>query len=94
VRISREVAEQAQVADRVTFIEGDLFAADISPATVVTLFLSHSVNRELEPKLRRELKPGTRIVSHQFPIGGWAPDRTVTAPEDATSLYLWVVPPR
>ena len=89
VEISRQVARDAQVADRVRFIEGDLFAADISEATVVTLFLSSSVNNELEPKLRRELKPGTRIVSHQFGIGKWAPEKTVRAEEDRTNLYLW-----
>jgi SAM-dependent methyltransferase len=89
VEISRQVARDAQVADRVRFVEGDLFAADISDATVVTLFLSTSVNNELEPKLRRELKPGTRIVSHQFGIGKWAPEKTVRAEEDRTNLYLW-----
>ena len=94
VAISRSVAEQAGVAERVTFLEGDLFTADISAATVVTLFLSTTVNRELEPKLRRELRPGTRIVSHQFPIGRWKPDRTVRATEDGTALHLWIVPSR
>jgi cyclopropane fatty-acyl-phospholipid synthase-like methyltransferase len=89
VEISRQVARDAQVADRVRFIEGDLFTADISAATVVTLFLSSSVNNELEPKLRRELKPGTRIVSHQFAMGKWAPEKTVRAEEDRTNLYLW-----
>jgi cyclopropane fatty-acyl-phospholipid synthase-like methyltransferase len=89
VEISRQVARDGQVADRVRFIEGDLFTADISAATVVTLFLSPSVNNELEPKLRRELKPGTRIVSHQFGIGKWAPEKTVRAEEDRTNLYLW-----
>ena len=92
VEISRQVARDAQVADRVRFIEGDLFTADISDATVVTLFLSPSVNGELEPKLRRELKPGTRVVSHQFGIGKWAPEKTVRAKEDGTDLFLWRVP--
>ncbi len=94
VRISREVAREAEVEDRVAFIEGDLFAADISEATVVTLYLSASVNRQLEPKLRRELRPGTRIVSHQFPIGDWTPVRTVHSSADGTNLYLWTVPAR
>jgi SAM-dependent methyltransferase len=93
VAISREVAREAGLGDRARFIEGDLFTADISAATVVTLYLSTSVNRELEPKLRRELKPGTRIVSHQFRIGTWEPERTVRA-EDGTDLYLWRVPAR
>src|SRR5580765_6267410 len=77
VEISRTVAREGDVADRATFIEGDLFATDISPATVVTLWLSTSVNARLEAKLKRELKPGTRIVSRQFPIGAWPPDQTV-----------------
>lgn len=94
VAISRQVAREAGVEDKVRFIEGDLFDADISPATVVTLFLSPGVNRDLEPKLRRELRAGTRIVSHQFPIGRWRPAKTVRAPEDRTDLFLWVVPRR
>jgi SAM-dependent methyltransferase len=93
VAISRQVAREGEIAHRVTFIEGDLFTADISEATVVTLYLSTSVNRQLEPKLRRELRPGTRIVSHQFLLGTWAPERTVRA-EDGTDLYLWTVPSR
>jgi hypothetical protein len=76
--------------DKVTFIEGDLFTADIAPATVVTLYLSPGVNRDLEPKLRRELRPGTRVVSHQFGIGRWQPRRTVRA-NDGTDLFLWVI---
>ena len=92
IEVSRQVAREADVSDRVTFIQGDLFEADISAATVVTLFLSSSANAELEPKLRKELRPGTRIVSHQFPIGRWAPLKTVRAPEDKTDLFLWVIP--
>jgi cyclopropane fatty-acyl-phospholipid synthase-like methyltransferase len=93
IAISREVARGTTVADRVTFIEGDLFTADISAATVVTLYLSPGVNRRLESKLRQELRPGTRIVSHQFPIGRWPPDRAVRA-SDGTDLFLWIVPAR
>ena len=93
VDISRQVAREGEVADRVVFIEGDLFTADISGATVVMLYLSPSVNRQLEPKLRLELRPGTRIVSHQFRIGDWVPDETVRA-EDGTDLFLWIVPAR
>lgn len=90
VEISRQVARDAGLDPKVTFIEGDLFTADISKATVVTLFLSLTVNRQLEAKLRRELRPGTRVVSHQFPIGGWTPDEIVRA-EDGTNLYLWTI---
>jgi peptidoglycan/xylan/chitin deacetylase (PgdA/CDA1 family) len=93
VRMSRELAREGQVADRVTIIEGDLFDADISEATVVTLYLSPSVNRRLLPKLRSELRPGTRIVSRQFRLGDWTPDETVRT-NDGADLFLWVVPPR
>ena len=93
VEISRQIAREGEVADRVAFIEGDLFTADISKATVVMLYLSDGVNRRLEPKLRRELPAGARIVSHQFPIGDWAPDETVRA-EDGTNLFLWIIPTR
>ncbi len=90
IEVSRRVAVEGEVADRATFIQGDLFTADISAATVVTLYLSSTMNRQLEPKLRHELEPGTRIVSHQFPIARWTPDRTVRA-SDGTELFLWVV---
>jgi cyclopropane fatty-acyl-phospholipid synthase-like methyltransferase len=92
VEISRMVARDGDVADRATFIEGDLFAADISPATVVTLWLTESVNRRLEPKLRRELRPGTRIVSHQFVIPQWAPEETRHVENE--EIFLWTIPPR
>jgi predicted RNA methylase len=87
VETSRRVAGQAGLADRATFIEGDLFKVDFSAATVVTLALSADINAKLESKLRR-LRPGTRIVSRQFPIGKWKPDQTVRA-EDGTTLFLW-----
>jgi SAM-dependent methyltransferase len=90
VAISREVAREGEVEDRVRFVEGDLFTADISAATVVTLYLSPGINLQLEAKLKRELRPGARIVSHQFPIGDWTPDRAVRA-EDGTDLFLWTV---
>jgi SAM-dependent methyltransferase len=92
VELSRIVARDGEVTDRVTFIEGDLFAADISPATVVTLWLTESVNTRLAPKLLTELRPGTRIVAHQFPIGGWAPEQIVRV--DGDEIFLWTVPPR
>src|SRR5947207_800023 len=63
VALSKEVAREGEVSDRVIFIEGDLFTTDISAATVVTLYLSATVNARLEAKLKRELRPGTRIVS-------------------------------
>jgi len=90
VAIAREVAREAGVAGRVSFIEGDLFSADISNATVVLLYLSPGINRELEGKLKRELHPGARIVSHQFPIGNWTPEAIVRG-TDGTQLYLWTI---
>jgi cyclopropane fatty-acyl-phospholipid synthase-like methyltransferase len=92
VEISRQVAREGAVADRATFNEGDLFTADISEATVVTLYLSKTVNMRLESKLRRELRTGARIVSHQFPIGDWTP--VTTARVDNENLFLWIVPAR
>jgi SAM-dependent methyltransferase len=71
---SRENATAAGVSDRVRFIQMDLFEADISEATVVTLYLLSEVNLRLRPKLLKELNPGTRVVSHQFSMGEWDPD--------------------
>jgi predicted RNA methylase len=91
VRVARQAASDQGVADRVTFIQGDLFATDISPATVVTLFLWPSVNKRLETKLRFELRPGTRIVSNSFGIGNWRPDRTVRGIA-GSDVLSWTVP--
>ena len=92
VRMSRETALEGAVEHKTTFIEGDLFTADISPATVVTLYLSLTVNMRLESKLKRELRPGTRIVSQRFPIGSWKPDTTAVA--EGEQLFLWTIPER
>jgi hypothetical protein len=75
------------LGERATFIEGDVFKADFSAATVVMLALSTDINAKLESKLRK-LRPGTRIVSRRFPIGKWKPDQTVRA-GDGTTLFLW-----
>ena len=77
-----------------TFRQQDLFEADLTPATVVTLYLSPGLNRRLRPKLLRELRPGARIVSHSFDMGDWAPARTlqVSSHEGSHTLYLWVAP--
>ena len=83
-------ASIAGVNDRTRFIVGDLFKADISEATVVTLYLLPGINEKLKPKLIKELKPGTRIVSHDFGIGDWAPERTVKLGSDI--IYLWRIP--
>jgi predicted RNA methylase len=93
VDISRRAARESGVSDRVRFIEGDLFKADISRATVVTLYLWPSVNGALEAKLKRELRPGTRIVSHSFDFGDWPPQQTIRT-ADGTKVFLWTVPRR
>ncbi|MGH7305875.1 MAG: SAM-dependent methyltransferase, partial [Candidatus Rokuibacteriota bacterium] len=77
VELSRERAQRAGVADRVTFRSDDLFEADLSDATVVTLYLSYRMNQQLRPKLMRELRPGSRIVSHDYDMGDWLPAQTV-----------------
>ena len=85
-------ARKAGVADKVTFLSVDLFKADISQATVVTLYLLPSINVRLQPKLMRELKPGTRVVSHRFDMGGWKPEQDVTV--RGAHVYLWTIPTR
>lgn len=89
VGIARQVAKEGEIEHRVSFELGDLFEADISPATVVTLYLSPTVNAKLEPKLRKELRPGTRIVSHQFPIGDWPAEHSLRV-DDGTLIYLYI----
>jgi precorrin-6B methylase 2 len=93
---ARANAARASVTDRVTFIEQDLFKTDVSQATVVTLYLGPEVNQRLRPKLLRELRPGTRIVSHDFSMGeDWAPERMFTVPQaPGHVVYLWRVPPK
>jgi ribosomal protein L11 methylase PrmA len=85
-------AREAGVANRVRFIRQDLFDADFSEATVVTLYLLPRLNLKLRPKLLAELRPGTRIVSHGFDMGDWKPERVVEVGNN--TIYLWVVPPR
>ena len=89
VERARQVAQDAGLSNKVTFIEGDLFDADLSHATVVVLSLSPTVNAKLETKLRH-LRPGTRIVSRQFSIGTWSPEKSVRA-QDGSELFLWIV---
>ena len=98
VRQSRENARRAGVAERAEFREEDLFKTDLSRATVVTLYLLPEVNLQLRPRLQA-LKPGTRIVSHDWDMGDWKPDRTIVvdAPDKAigreksSRIHLWVV---
>ncbi len=96
VQDSREAAVKAGVADRVTFIWGDLFQVDLRPATVVMLYLTADMNLKLRPRLLADLKPGTAVVSHAFDMGDWAPDRSVRvySAEGARRLNLWIIPAR
>jgi Methyltransferase domain len=93
VALSRRLAREAGVAARATFTEGDLFEADLSKATVITLFLLPDINRRLRPTLL-ELAPGTRVVSNTFDMGDWEADEKATAPCSTSwcSALLWVVP--
>jgi SAM-dependent methyltransferase len=90
VKHARCLAAAEGVADRVTFIEGDIFESDFSDATVVTLYLTPHVNLRLKPMLLA-LKPGTRIVAYSFGIGGWEPEQQVDSFGDG-SAFLFVVP--
>jgi SAM-dependent methyltransferase len=95
IRRSRENAVRVGVADRVQFLEQDLFVTDLSEATVVTLYLLPEVNLRLRPKLRQELKPGSRIVSHDYDLGDWLPDKTaeISLLERNHLVFLWQVKP-
>jgi len=92
VREATARARAENVADKVTFRQEDLFTADISPATVVTLYLSPTVNSRLAPKLMKELKPGTRIVSHAFDLGpSWKPQQQMKVSD--RQIFFWTVGP-
>jgi len=99
VNASRDNARQAGVADRVSFVQGDVLEADFSKASVVTVYLLPNLISQLEPRFLA-LKPGTRIVSHSFHMPSWRPDRTVTlqvtqphpGQGDVSTLFLWIVP--
>jgi SAM-dependent methyltransferase len=90
VELSRQIAVEGEVADKVTFLEADFFSSNLSSATVVTLYLSESINTRLEPKFRKELRPGTRIVSQRFGMRNWAPERTITVLDEV--VHLWRIP--
>jgi SAM-dependent methyltransferase len=94
IRESRENAAKAKVDHLVKFIEQDLFQADFHEATVVSLYLLTSVNLRLRPILLRQLRPGTRIVSHNYAMDTWKPDDStvVMVNDQSHSVYFWVVP--
>ena len=93
---SRENAHQAGVTERIQFLNVDLLATRIDDATVIMLFLSRELNLAVRPKLLRELKPGTRIVSHWHDMGDWKPQETVRVQSSGRErpIYLWTVPER
>jgi precorrin-6B methylase 2 len=91
VKEATENVKKSGVADRVRIVQGDLFLADIGEATVVTLYLLPTLNLRLRPKLWKELKPGTRVVSNMFDMGDWKPDRTINIGNG--TAYLWTIPP-
>ena len=90
IKESVDNAKTAGVTDRVAFRNEDLFEADIKEATVVTLYLLPSLNVKLRPKLWKDLKPGTRIVSHDFDMGEWEPEKKVQV--EGHTVYFWTVP--
>lgn len=89
VALSRENAAKAGVADKVDFIEGDIFKVDWSMADVLTLYLLPELNLQIREDILK-MKPGTRVVSNAFPMGDWTPDRVLTV--DHRRAYFWVVP--
>jgi methyltransferase family protein len=102
VTLSNRLAAKAGVADRAVFYERDIYETDLSPASVVTIYLLPEVNLMMRPKLFAMLKPGTRVVSHDYGMGEWQPDLSLTldAPnkpvgrEKKSKVFYWVVPAR
>jgi precorrin-6B methylase 2 len=90
IREANDNAKAAGVTANVEFRNKDLFTADLKEASVVTLYLLPSVNLRLRPKLFAELKPGSRVVSHDFDMGDWKPDKTVAL--DGHKIYYWIIP--
>ena len=89
IKDATKKARKAGVGDKVTFRQEDLFKTDLSDATVVTLYLSNSINMRLRELLRQKLKPGSRVVSHRFTMGDWAPEAEGRL--EGTSIYLWTI---
>jgi ribosomal protein L11 methylase PrmA len=92
IREANENAKKAGVTDLVRFRQENLFTADFKDATVITLYLLPDLNVKLRPKLWNELKPGTRIVSHQFEMGAWKPEKRLES--NGRTIYFWTVPPK
>jgi cyclopropane fatty-acyl-phospholipid synthase-like methyltransferase len=89
IKQANKNAAKAGVADKVTFRQEDLFKTDLSDATVVTLYLSNSINMRLQSILQRQLKSGARIVSHRFTMGDWKPEAQQRL--EGTTIYLWTI---
>ena len=92
IKEAKENVAKNNVGDKVTIVQGDLFEQDLSKATVVTLYLLPSLNVKLMPKLMKELKPGTRIVSHAFDMGDWKPEKELDV--EGRKVYFWTIPKR
>ena len=94
IKESRANAAKEGVTPLVKFLEQDLFQTDIHEATVVTLYLLSSVNMRLRPTLFAQLRPGTRVVSHDFSMGNWKPDESAVVTTDGMThdVYYWVIP--
>jgi ribosomal protein L11 methylase PrmA len=92
IKEANENVQKNGVGDRVRILNADLFTTDISEATVVTLYLLPSLNVKLMPKLMKELKPGTRIVSHAFDMGDWKPEKELDV--NGRKVYFWTIPKR
>lgn len=90
IREANENARKAGVTKLVEFRNEDLFQASWKEATVITLYLLPDLNLKLRPRLLKELKPGTRIVSHQFDMGDWKPDKKLEV--NGRTVYLWTIP--
>jgi hypothetical protein len=94
--VAEEAARKAGVSHLVRFRNEDMFQAKISEASVVTLYLSDRLNLLLRPKLLRELRPGTRVLSHDFLMGDWQPEQMVKIPWETNlfrTVYLWTILP-
>jgi ribosomal protein L11 methylase PrmA len=92
IQEATENAKKAGVTSLVQFKQENLFTANFKDATIITLYLLPDLNVKLRPKLWNELKPGTRIVSHQFEMGSWKPEKTLES--NGRTIYFWTVPPK
>jgi tRNA A58 N-methylase Trm61 len=90
IKEANDNAQKAGVTGQVSFRNEDLFQANFSEATIVTLYLLDTLNEKLRPKLMADLKPGTRIVSHAFRMGDWMPEKTENI--DGRMIYFWTIP--